>query len=211
MTTISDHWIARNPAAVGSQSPPGPYHGSAAAYGPEDRLHTLVANAAKQADALRVAVESEKAPPREALIALAAALHRRGDSAAALRFAAQALALVPEDPAALRPYALIRFPSVEAARESVRMVPGDPVLLTILGEALRLAGRTGEAGEVFARAIDADPDVPDGYINLGVLHANRGERVEAIRRFRQALAIDPGNQAARSNWKLATQSAPSRR
>jgi Flp pilus assembly protein TadD len=64
---------------------------------------------------------------------------------------------------------------------------------------------------VFARAIDADPDVPDGYINLGVLHANRGERVEAIRRFRQALAIDPGNQAARSNWKLATQSAPSRR
>lgn len=203
LATITDHWIARNPAALSAHSPSGGYRGRVVPYGESDPLHTLVANAGSEAVALRSLVDATANPPREALVALAAVLHRSGDSETALRYAARAIALAPEDPAALRRYALIRFPSADAAAEAVRLLPNDAALLTILGEALRAGGHLDPAERTLRSAIEADPDVPYAYVNLGVLLVRRGDKAEAARRFREALAIDPGNAAARNNLRLA--------
>lgn len=202
LTTITDHWIARNPASIPAHSPVGPYRGSVVPFGDSDPLHTLAANASTETAALRSLAATLPNPPREVLLTLAAAVHQAGDSKAALDYTARAIAIAPEDPAALRRYALIRFPSVHAARETARILPDDSMLLTILGEALRKAGQIEEAESALRRAITADPDVPDAYVNLGVLLANRGDKAEAAGRFREALAIDPGNTAARSNLRL---------
>lgn len=203
LTTVTDHWIARNPSALAAQSPAGTYSGPVVPFGEASPLQTLVANAAREPMALRSFVDAMENPPREALIALAGALQSAGAGGEALRYAARALALAPDDPAALRRYALIRFPSVDAAAEAVRLLPNDAALLTILGEALRRGGRRQEAERALRDAIEADPDIPDAYVNIGVLHASSGDKAEAARRFRQALAIDPGNAAARNNLRLA--------
>jgi hypothetical protein len=88
---------------------------------------------------------------------------------------------------------MARFP------EPVEPRGDDPVEWTIFGEALRRGGRLAEAAGALDRAIAEDPDVPEAYVNLGVVRAAQGRREEAERLFRRALAIDPGNRAARGN------------
>jgi tetratricopeptide (TPR) repeat protein len=98
----------------------------------------------------------------------------------------------------LRRNILKRFPGVTAIDAA-----SDPFLLTLKGEALRRGGRPAESEEVTRAAIAADPDQPEPYVNLGALLAAQGRKQEAIELFREALRIDPANQAARFNLNLA--------
>jgi Flp pilus assembly protein TadD len=75
--------------------------------------------------------------------------------------------------------------------------------LTLAGEAFRLRDRLNDAETYLRRAIAADPDQPEAYVNLGALLASQGRLDDAIALFRRAWAIDPKNEAARTNLERA--------
>jgi Flp pilus assembly protein TadD len=87
--------------------------------------------------------------------------------------------------------------------------PGDPFLLTLYGEGLRRNRQFPEAEQALRSAIEADADQFEPYLNLGVLLAEQGRFAEAVKMFREALSIDPANQPAAGNLKLAVGQAGS--
>lgn len=103
----------------------------------------------------------------------------------------------------LRSMARERFPALAPIGDGLSRFPGDPFLLTLAGEAFRLRSRLAEAETYLRKAIAADPDQPEAYVNLGALLASQGKVDDAIALFRRAWAIDPKNEAARSNLERA--------
>jgi Flp pilus assembly protein TadD len=84
--------------------------------------------------------------------------------------------------------------------DGLKHSPQDAFLLTLLGTA-----RSNEAD--LRAAIEADPDLPEAYINLGTILARKGQRDEAIALFRKALEVDPQSRAAEGNLRLALSGA----
>lgn len=103
----------------------------------------------------------------------------------------------------LRATARVRFPALQPIGDGLARFPSDPFLLTLAGEAFRLRNRFKEAEDYLRKAIAADPDQPEAYVNLGALLATQGRLEDAIAMFRRAWAIDPNNQAARTNLERA--------
>jgi tetratricopeptide (TPR) repeat protein len=103
----------------------------------------------------------------------------------------------------LRATARVRFPALPPIGDGLVRFPSDPFLLTLAGEAFRLRNRVKEAEDYLRKAIAADPDQPEAYVNLGALLATQGRLDDAISMFRRAWAIDPNNQAARTNLERA--------
>jgi tetratricopeptide (TPR) repeat protein len=54
-----------------------------------------------------------------------------------------------------------------------------------------------KAIEAFERAIEINPAAPYVHYNLGLIHRDRGETEQAIRRFRQAVQVNPNDRDAR--------------
>jgi tetratricopeptide (TPR) repeat protein len=54
-----------------------------------------------------------------------------------------------------------------------------------------------KAIEAFERAIEINPVAPNVYYNLGLIHRDRGEIEQAIRRFQQAVQANPHDRDAR--------------
>src|SRR4051794_40609701 len=52
-------------------------------------------------------------------------------------------------------------------RRALTLHPGDPGALSVLGAVLHGAGRHGEAEQVFTDLIEAQPDEPVHWMNLG--------------------------------------------
>jgi tetratricopeptide (TPR) repeat protein len=64
-----------------------------------------------------------------------------------------------------------------------------------------------KAIEAFERAIEINPVVPNVHYNLGLIHRDRGETEQAIRRFRQAIQANPHDRdAARALARLTESS-----
>ncbi len=70
-----------------------------------------------------------------------------------------------------------------------------------LGSALSKMGQVQQAIAYFAQAKELDPDEPDAYVGLGMLHERSGNEARAIDEFRQGL----GN--AREDYHIATRLA----
>lgn len=202
-TTITDHRIARRPDRGPAPVHAGAYAGAVAPYYPADpgELYTLLANPDRMIARLRETLAAAGPPSPEPYVILSDALARRGDRRAAEMQARRAAGIDPEYVPAWRRIALLTFPSPKAARDGLRRAPRDPVLLTVLGEALRTGGDLDEAARMLESAIAEDPLLPDAFVNLGALHALRGNREQAERRFSEALAVDPGNAAAAANLR----------
>jgi predicted O-linked N-acetylglucosamine transferase (SPINDLY family) len=66
-----------------------------------------------------------------------------------------------------------------------------------LGNALRALGRSDDALESYACATRLSPGRFAAWFNLAQLHVDRGERGAAVAAFRQALALESTNRAAR--------------
>ena len=60
-----------------------------------------------------------------------------------------------------------------------------------------MAGKTAEAVAEYEAAIKAKPDYAMAFSNLGVMLLRQGRLDEASIRFRQTLAIEPGNEVAK--------------
>ncbi|MBL8234292.1 MAG: tetratricopeptide repeat protein [Bryobacterales bacterium] len=195
LTTFTDHRISRRP-----DTRPGPvlgaYTGSVRIFWPPKenlRTYRAIANA----------WDSGKPLPEhpEAILFVA-------DKTGKPQFYQ---AVIQADPRLLggwRGLARSRFPDLSAIQLGLSRFPADPFLLTLQGEALRLAGRLSDAERACRAAIAADPDQPEPYVNLGVLMAQQGRLAEAIALFRAGLAIDPNNKAAEGNLRLALRPRP---
>ncbi len=80
---------------------------------------------------------------------------------------------------------------------------GDASALVSQALSLHQAGRLAEAEDLYRQALAIDPSQARGHHLLGLVHLQRGDRVEAIRRFDLALAIKPDFAAAHSSRAAA--------
>jgi tetratricopeptide (TPR) repeat protein len=72
-----------------------------------------------------------------------------------------------------------------------------------LGDALYRRGVYDEAADSYRRAIQLRPELGDDvYFRLGNIHYKKMERPEAVRLWRRALEINPGNAVVRTNLEL---------
>ena len=193
LTTFTDHRISRRP-----ETRPGPdlgtYSGPVRVYWPGGQEMALFRDLVNRRDA-----EGPLPANAEALLFLA---DRTG-------VASLYAAVTRTDPKLLggwRGLARAKFPDLDSIAAGVNRFPKDPFLLTLQGDALRMAGKLEDAERVSRAAIAADPDQPEPYINLGVLLAQQGRLEEAIALFRAGWAIDPNNRAAEANLRLALRS-----
>ena len=76
--------------------------------------------------------------------------------------------------------------------EALALAPESPILLNNRGNALVQLGRPEEAGEAYARAINANPTYPRPYCNLALLYQLADENEAAIALYRQYLQLAPG-------------------
>lgn len=78
--------------------------------------------------------------------------------------------------------------------------PHLPASVGVVGDALRQLGRIDEAGEVYAAALDSNPQHAGEILNnLGLIRFQQGRHAESVDLLRQGLAADPGLPDARFN------------
>jgi hypothetical protein len=94
--------------------------------------------------------------------------------------------------------------SASAAREAIRLGPGEAVAHRMLGFALMQSGQLDAARASYLEAVRLDPSVGDGLNDLGVAYAVSGQLQQAVEQFRAALQFDPNNASARQNLARAT-------
>lgn len=200
-TVLTDHFIQRRPFRGNAPELPV-YKGPVIAYYPRETnpLYLAVAqvkdgtNLARGIDQL--SSFRDQFPRAEFALELAEAYRNAGRGKEAMPLYEWALEKMPGLIPAWRGLALLRYPALPALLDGLKQAPQDAFLLTLLG--------TARSNETDLRAaIQADPDLPEAYVNLGTILARKGQRDEAIVQFRQALSIDPQNRAAEANLRLA--------
>ncbi|MEV4476111.1 tetratricopeptide repeat protein [Nonomuraea sp. NPDC049504] len=83
----------------------------------------------------------------------------------------------------------------EAARADVEvglaLAPGNPHLLTVLGQLETAAGRLAEAADALDRAVEGAPDLAAAWGNRGILRYATGDLEGAIADLTRAIALQP--------------------
>ncbi|MEM8995757.1 MAG: winged helix-turn-helix domain-containing protein [Acidobacteriota bacterium] len=74
------------------------------------------------------------------------------------------------------------------AERSVRLDPTSASAHKALGFVTSALGRLDDAEDIYARAVELDPDAWDVWLNLGDIHGIRGDDAEALRSFELAYA-----------------------
>jgi tetratricopeptide (TPR) repeat protein len=80
--------------------------------------------------------------------------------------------------------------ALDAFKEAVKLLPGDPEPLNSLGIILESRGRLGDASACYLRALEIDPRFVQAHCNLGNLLCEMGQLEQGVDCFRRALAID---------------------
>jgi len=83
----------------------------------------------------------------------------------------------------------------EAAKSLVEKDPNAHLVWFKLGEAYDTAGRNDDAAQAYQQAINAKPDVPGYYNNLGNVLARAGKIEEAKAAYTKSAELDPPNAA----------------
>jgi tetratricopeptide (TPR) repeat protein len=87
--------------------------------------------------------------------------------------------------------------AADAFRQAVARNGRDPRARANLADVSLRLGALDAAAEQFTHLIDMKYRVAPAHYNLGLIALKRGDRVEAARRFRLALQVDPGFKPAR--------------
>lgn len=141
----------------------------------------------------------------EALILLAQALTRAGDTGGAEAALVKAIELAPEDAAARYTLGNLLAATGELARAEAsyrEALELNPVLVDAmrnLGSVLVMQDKAGEAINVLERASRIAPDGPEIQNNLGVAFARQGKDEQAAAAFEKAVALAPGQPSIRTN------------
>ncbi len=72
-------------------------------------------------------------------------------------------------------------------QNALKLQPGSAMLLNNLGYSKYLAGDWDGAQQLFDQAVQADPKYERAWINLGLVHARRGEDEASLRSFRRVM------------------------
>ncbi|MEE4330036.1 MAG: tetratricopeptide repeat protein, partial [Wenzhouxiangella sp.] len=81
--------------------------------------------------------------------------------------------------------------------QALALDPDDALVLENYGEVTARMGDLDEARAAFRRLLDLTPDSADAHFYLGQVEELRGEPAAALEAYEAALALDPGNEAAR--------------
>jgi tetratricopeptide (TPR) repeat protein len=89
--------------------------------------------------------------------------------------------------------ALIPFPIWTAAQAAPQPDSSSEAVLRLLqrGAQAMQAGKPAEAEEIFRQAVAAAPQIPDGYLGLGMAQMREGKPGEAEQSLTKAVEIDP--------------------
>lgn len=164
--------------------------------------------------AIRELRAAEKLNPRDrwTQLTLAEAYRQKGLTADAERHLQKALEIDPGFQDARLTLSglyvqLERYP--EAIREAQILID-DPTFprpwtaLTNKGWALAQLKRRAEAREALAMALEYNERYWRAQLNLGILDAEEGKRIDAIERFERVLALEPGPLGtAEANYRIA--------
>jgi tetratricopeptide (TPR) repeat protein len=172
-----------------------PYYDSPASIGPEYLAVAQVRDGVNLAAGIAMLQKLDLSNPH-LRFELAEGWRKAGRPKQAIAEYEEVLRSQPRWMQAWRALALLRYPDPGPMSAGLRIAPDDAFLLTLRGTAL-------DSEEDLRRAIAADPDLPEAYVNLGTLLARRGETAKAIELFRQALSVDPRNQPAWTNLQKA--------
>ena len=213
---MTDHFIRRNPAApaVGGARL-GVYMGEVALYYPERVVPTPESEAYLAVAQVQHGANLGAGIPRlEAAVAkwhpagpdfyfeLGKAYAKKGDEAAAAKWHDEALRRDPAFKPALRGLAasLMAMRQFERAAAVLSAVADpDARMLANLGQALLESRRTDEAAAALARAMAANPDLPETHDLLGLLALSRNQTAEAEKEFGEALRLRPDLASAHAN------------
>ena len=93
--------------------------------------------------------------------------------------------------------------AIPILERAVEQEPDNEMIWTNLGAAylgnpvLARDEEQRRAIEAFERALEINPIAPNVHYNLALIHRDRGEIEQAMRRFRQAIQANPHDQDAR--------------
>ena len=82
---------------------------------------------------------------------------------------------------------------------ALAVLPDEPQALRSLGLLYNQTGDFGRAIDAFTRSLDGDPNQPLTHVNLGVALAGSGDAAGALRSYRAAIQIDPNEPLAHFN------------
>jgi tetratricopeptide (TPR) repeat protein len=207
---MTDHLIQRRPARGLTAEMPEhndteatSYHGPVVPYYGKDPLYTAVAqvsqksNLAQGIPQLTAEIARQHPTQAEFYIALGDAYRDSGDPAKAVGPYEEALKINPASVAALKRLSLALEDSHQYARlaevlEHARQAaPNDPAVWFQIGSFDSDQGRNAQAVTELEKAVALDPDLAEGYQNLGVALAESGQSDRAEQAFRNALRIRP--------------------
>jgi len=134
---------------------------------------------------------------------------RQGQTHNALSLLRRAYEIMPDDVPTAINYAgacilLKRYgQAIPVLERALEQEPENEMIWTNLGAAylgnpvLAQDEEQRKAIEAFERAIEISPIAPSVHYNLALIHRDRGEVEQAMRRFRQAIGANPHDQDAR--------------
>jgi len=78
----------------------------------------------------------------------------------------------------------------------LKLRPNNPGVIVDLGAMYRQNGNPDKAIEMFKKAIELDPQLPQAYFNLGmILRMEKNDPVGAAQAWKRYLELDPNSQA----------------
>lgn len=89
--------------------------------------------------------------------------------------------------------------ALQASERALLAKPADVEMRFLRAVLLHDLGRAEAAFAAFTELHDSHPELPDPLNNLAVIHAARGEWLDARRRLEEALRNDPKHRSAREN------------
>jgi tetratricopeptide (TPR) repeat protein len=132
-----------------------------------------------------------------------------GRDAEALGLGEEGVSLHPHAPLVLLHLGAVRERRQEWAeaealfRRAVEEDGAIPQAHKSLGDVLYRRGAYDDAAEAYGRALELAPELGDDtYFKLGNIHYKRMNRGEAVRLWRKALELNPGNAVVRTNLEL---------
>ena len=93
---------------------------------------------------------------------------------------------------------VIQAAALECAR-ALRESPNSYLAARLTGYVRLQTGHALGAIQAFMRGTEVRPRLAEAWSNLGVAYITAGQRYDAVEAWRRALAIEPGNTAARQN------------
>ncbi len=149
-------------------------------------------------------------PTLESLLSAAVALYSEGRLDAAAERCRNAIAIQPDNAAALNLLGLISFAGGDAAEATIHLRraaeadPGEADYPNNLGVILHAAGDWQGASEAFRAALAIQPNLAQAANNLGSALEKLGDDAGALEQYRRALEIDPTYVEARENLVLTS-------